>query len=106
ESTLDTRGPGAELASRDQRAEEPPAAEAPREGDCHARRTESVKSVSKRGVKVDYEPPPAVAADLTESPVRRIVGRRVPAPRMPGSSWNLAAVSGWIDGQTVTASGT
>ena len=35
-----------------------------------------------------------------------IVRFRPLCPRMPGSSWNLAAVSGWIDGQTVTAAGT
>ena len=34
----------------------------------------------KHEVQVDYEPPAPKDADLTDSPVRRIVGRRIPAP--------------------------
>ena len=34
----------------------------------------------KREVQVDYEPPPAKDADLTDSPVRRVVGRRIAEP--------------------------
>jgi hypothetical protein len=81
ESTLDTRAPAAERASPDHRTEEPPAVEAPREDDRQSRRTDSVKSPAKREVNVDYEaPPPAAAADVTESTIRSIVGRRVPTP--------------------------
>jgi hypothetical protein len=35
---------------------------------------------AKREVEVDYEPPPAMAANLADSPVRRIVGLRVTGP--------------------------
>jgi hypothetical protein len=34
----------------------------------------------KHEVQVDYEPPPPSASDLADSPVRRIVGRRIPGP--------------------------
>jgi hypothetical protein len=84
DSTLDTRPPVAEVPSRDDSIEEPPADEAPREAQSEAGRetqsTGSVRSPAKREVKVDYEPPPAAATDLTDSPVRRVVGRRVRAP--------------------------
>jgi hypothetical protein len=83
ESTLDTRTPVAEPASRDHRTEEPRAVEAAREGDRDTRPAESVKSSPKREVKVDYEPPPAAAMDLADSPIRRIVGRPVAAPANP-----------------------
>ena len=38
---------------------------------------------AKHEVQVDYEPPPAKDADLADSPVRRIVGRRIPSPTRP-----------------------
>ena len=37
----------------------------------------------KREVQVDYEPPPAKDTDLTASPVRRVVGRRIRGPTAP-----------------------
>ena len=37
----------------------------------------------KREVQVDYEPPPAKDTDLTASPVRRVVGRRIKGPTAP-----------------------
>ena len=80
ESTLDTSAPVAEPEPREHRPEESPAVEAAAEGDHHTRSEESVKPPAKREVKVDYEAPPAAAKDVTESPIRRIVGRRVPAP--------------------------
>lgn len=83
ESTLDTRAPSAEPASRDHRTEEPSAVDAPREDGRQQGPKEPVKSPPKREVKVDYEPPPAAAANLTDSSVRRIVGRPVPAPAKP-----------------------
>ncbi|MBV8218709.1 MAG: replication-relaxation family protein, partial [Solirubrobacterales bacterium] len=86
ESTLDTRPPGAESASRDQRTEGPSEVDASREAQDDARprilAKASVEPPLKREVKVDYEPPPA-AADLTESPIRSVVGRRIPTPATP-----------------------
>ena len=38
---------------------------------------------AKREVQVDYEPPAENDADLADSPVRRVVGRRVPSPKEP-----------------------
>jgi hypothetical protein len=40
-------------------------------------------SPPRHEVQVDYEPPPAIDAALTDSPVRRVVGRRRPAPATP-----------------------
>ena len=42
--------------------------------------TSSPARPAKREVKVDYEPPPAKAADVSESPVRQVVGRRTAEP--------------------------
>jgi Replication-relaxation len=55
-----------------------------------ATRSEPVRDVDpspdrppKREVQVDYEPPPAKDTDLTASPVRRVVGRRIKGPTAP-----------------------
>jgi hypothetical protein len=82
ESTLDTSALVAE-ASPDHQTEEPPAVEAFREADRHDGTATSEKSSPKRDVKVDYEAPPTAATELTDSPVRRIVGRRVPTRATP-----------------------
>jgi hypothetical protein len=83
ESTLDTRAPVADSASRDHRTEEPSAAEAPRENDRQTPPRESLTPPTKREVTVDYEPRPTTAPGLTDSPIRRIVGRPAPAPANP-----------------------
>jgi hypothetical protein len=83
ESTLDTRTPTDETTTPDDQSDESPPSVEAQEGNLQTRPTGSVKAPAKREVKVDYEAPPAVAPDLADSPVRRIVGRPVSAPANP-----------------------
>jgi hypothetical protein len=46
-------------------------------------RAPSPERPPKHEVQVDYEPPPTNDTDLTDSPVRRIVGRRLQTPTAP-----------------------
>jgi hypothetical protein len=47
------------------------------------RRAAAAAPPAKREVNVDYEPPPPIGGDLADSPVRRIVGRRMTPPATP-----------------------
>ena len=89
-ATANPPGNGSEPAHRDPEAgtsttstpngTQPTAADADHDGqDAPAREDTRDAEARKREVRVDYEPPPPLP-NLADSPVRRIVGRRVPGP--------------------------
>jgi Replication-relaxation len=68
-----TNSPASELAPATSELAESPAAP-------ELLPTSSRARPAKHEVQVDYEPPPAKAAELLQSPVRQVVGRRIAEP--------------------------
>ena len=72
--------PGADSTDADGSGKQP---EMPDPATAQATRDSSPDRPVKHEAKVDYEPPPARFTELAESPVRRIVGRRIQGSTTP-----------------------
>jgi hypothetical protein len=86
-STLATDRAGAEEqptnSSSDGRATDPAAARQAGSPSASLKSRPSAPPSKKREVQVDYEPPAPASANIADSPVRRLVGRRITAPTTP-----------------------